>query len=107
MVQIPDRRQSVRIGWNISVVLRKEGLDRSFEGLSVNVSQLGAAIETKNWQCFKIQDQTAVVCFIPPDLSGQNKNICLLGEAVVKRVDPINEMVAVKFVKNFRQFERL
>ena len=106
-MQIPDRRQSVRLGWNVRVELRKEGLDRSFGGTSVNLSQGGAAIETKNWQCFQVHDRTMVFCFIPPDVSGQNENICLIGEAVVKRVDQINEMIGVEFLKNLRQFERV
>jgi hypothetical protein len=46
-----------------------------------------------------------VVCFLPPGFTGQDEPICLLGDAIVRRVDQVNEAVAVEFVKNLKQFE--
>ena len=104
-MRISDRRQNVRFGWDVPVKLRKDGLDLSFEGRSVNVSQGGAFIRTENWPCFQVRDRATVVCFLPPGFTGQDEPICLLGDAIVRRVDQVNEAVAVEFVKNLKQFE--
>lgn len=105
MAIMPDRRTSVRKSWNIPVTLCKSEIDITFTGTCVNVNQKGALIKTGNWQCFQANDQTSVICFLPPDLTGQNETLGLRGGAIIRRVDPINEAVAIEFVNSLRQFE--
>ena len=104
-MQVTDRRKAVRIGWNVPAELYKDELNLSFEGITQNVSQEGAFISTKNWQCFKVDDLATIICFLPPDCTGQCETICIQGEATVCRVDQVNQGVAVEFHKSFRQFE--
>jgi hypothetical protein len=104
-MQIPDRRVNVRLSWNFPVTISKDGLDHPFEGTSVNVSQRGALIATKSWPCFKVRDTATVVCYLTGEFTGQKQTVGLEGAAVVRRVDQINEAVAVEFVKNFNQFK--
>ena len=103
----PDRRMSVRQSWRLSIILQKPELGLSFDGVSVNVSQRGAFINTKNWQCFQVEELTTVTCILPPHFTGQNQPISLQGAATVRRVDQINEAVAVEFMKRLKQFEPL
>ena len=105
MATMSDRRKSVRQGWNLPVKLCKNGLRLVFEGMSINVSQRGAFIKTKNWQCFQVRDRARVTCYLPPYITGQNDTIGLHGAAVIRRVDQVNEAVAVEFVKSFNQFK--
>ena len=83
-----------------------DGLNLWFKGISVNMSQMGAAIRTEYWSFFQVDDETIVTCFLPPAFTGQNGSIALRGDGTIRRIDPVNECVAVEFLKSFRQFER-
>jgi len=103
----PDRRKSERLDWSFPVTLCKDGLECSFSGMSVNVSQLGAYIKTNYHGFFRVNDQATIKCFLPSDLTGQNQTIVLQDNAVIIRIDRENEGLALGFNKNFKQFERL
>ena len=85
--------------------LQKKGQDRSLQGTSVNMSQGGAFIKTKNWQSFKVREHAVVAFFLPPKFTGQDKTIGLQGDAVVARVDKKNKGIGVEFIRNLKQFE--
>jgi c-di-GMP-binding flagellar brake protein YcgR len=102
-----DRRKHPRVSQNFQVKLRKEGLERSLQGTSVDLSQGGAFIKTKNWQSFKVRDHAVVAFFLPPKYAGQDKTIGLQGDAMVARVDRKNKGIGVEFTRNFKQFERI
>ena len=104
-MRIYDRRQHPRLIENFQVILRKDGLDFSFEGTTVNISQGGAFIKTKNWRSFKVDDQAVIAFYLPPEYTGQTKTIGLQGHAVVARVDHKQKGIVVKFIKHFRQFQ--
>ncbi|MEE9532036.1 MAG: hypothetical protein V3W52_13665, partial [Syntrophobacteria bacterium] len=76
--------------------LRKEGRDRSLQGTSVDMSQGGAFIKTRNWQSFKVRDHAVVAFCLPSKFTGQDKTIGLQGGAVVARVDKKYKGIAVK-----------
>ena len=105
--EIAERRKSVRLSHHFSAKLSKVGLHLPVNGVTENVSPGGAFIKTKNWREFRFHDQIVVTVFIPPNFSGQDKNIGLKGSAVVLRRVEKNEGVAVQFSTPFRQFERL
>ena len=100
-----DRRKHPRLRKNFQVILCKYGLNFPIEGSSVNISQGGAFIKTKNWRSFKIHDQAVMAVYLPPEFTGQNKTIGLQGGAVIARVDEEKEAIGIQFIKNFRQFE--
>jgi hypothetical protein len=100
-----DRRRNVRLNLRFRVKLCRDGLNLWFEGISANLSQVGAYIETKDWSFFQVHDQTIITCFLPPDFTGQNNTISMQGAAIIRRIDHVNEGVAVEFVKSFKQFE--
>ena len=104
-MRIYDRRQHPRLIENFQVILRKDGLDFSFEGTTVNISQGGAFIKTKNWRSFKVDDQAVIAFYLPPEYTGQTKTIGLQGRAVIARVDQEQEGIGLKFIKYFKQFE--
>jgi len=103
----PNKRKQVRIKKYFRAKLSKAGTPDSIEGKTENVSQGGAFIKTKDWQSFQPDDKTTITVFLPPIFSGQDGTIGLHGSAVVTRVDEENEGVAVEFLQNFKQFERI
>lgn len=102
-----ETREYVRLPLSFQVHLHKVGVHVSFEGITGNISQGGAYIRTKEWREFDSRDQTLLTFCLPPDFTGQNEAIRLLGTAVVKRIDKENEGLGVQFNKRLRQFERI
>ena len=102
-----DKRKHVRIKRFFKVKLSKAGTSNSIEGQTENVSQGGAFIKTKDWHSLKPNDKTTLKFYLPPVFTGQDGTIGLQGSAVINRVDEENEGVAVEFLQNFKQFERI
>ena len=100
-----DRRKYPRLSQSFQVQLRKEGRDRALQGTSVDMSQGGAFIKTRNWQSFKVRDHAVVAFCLPSKFTGQDKTIGLQGGAVVARIDKKYKGIAVKFTKKLKQFE--
>jgi hypothetical protein len=106
MQKIQDRRIHKRLDLRFPTKLNALGLNYPVEGETENLSQGGALIKTRSWYVFQHRDRTLVTIFIPPDFSGQETTIGLQGSAVIIRIDQDNELVALQFVKSFKQFER-
>ena len=104
-MEAPDRRKYPRLRQNFRVELFKQGSRHPLDGTSVDVSQGGAFIITKEWQTLKVKDYAVVAFSLPPDYTGQEKTIRLMGEAVIKRIDQKNKGIGVEFTKKFRNFE--
>ena len=104
-MEAPDRRKYPRLRQNFQVHLFGTGLGHALEGISVNVSQGGAFIKTKQWRSFRVSDQAIVAFSLPAEYTGQSKNIRLQGEAIITRVDQKNKGIAVEFTRNFKRFE--
>ena len=102
-----DKRKHVRIKRFFEAKLSKAGTSHSIAGQTENVSQGGAFIKTKDWHSLKPNDKTTLTVFLPPLFTGQDGIIGLQGSAVINRVDEENEGVAVEFLQNFKQFERI
>jgi hypothetical protein len=88
-----------------AVRLCRDGLNLLCEGTTINLSQMGASIRTDEWSFFQVDDQAILTCFLPPVFTGHNEFIALQGEATVRRIDPVNQCVAVEFAKSFKQLE--
>lgn len=104
---IKEKRKHIRIKRIFRAKLSKADSPHSIEGNTENVSQGGAFIKTKDWHSFKPNDKTTITVYLPPIFSGQDETIGLKGSAVISRVDEDNEGVAVQFLQNFKQFERI
>jgi hypothetical protein len=102
-----EKRKHVRLKRYFKARLSKVGVSYPIEGNTENVSQGGAFIKTKDWHSFRPNDKTIVTVYLPPIFTGQDATIGLQGTALVSRVDEENEGVAVQFLKNFKQFERI
>ncbi len=104
-MKAPDRRKSPRLRKSFEVQLAKVGLDRSFKGTSVDLSQGGAFIKVDKWRSFRVKDPARIAFLLPPEFTGQEKTIRLKGRAVIARVDHKNRGIAVEFTRNLKQFE--
>jgi len=106
-MNIEENRKHVRIKRFFRTKMSKDGMIQPVEGNTVNVSQGGAYIRTKDWHSFKPNDKTTITVYLPPIFSGQDGFIGLQGAAKITRVDEEDEGVAVQFLQNFKQFERI
>ena len=102
-----ERRRHVRLSWSFPVSLRRKGLEDVREGMSANISQMGAFIRTESWSLFQVHDQTVVIWSLPREFTGQSMAIRLEGEAVIRRVDRELGGIAVEFLKSLRAFRRV
>jgi hypothetical protein len=102
-----DKRKHIRLQRHFKAKLSRAGTPASIEGNTENVSQNGAFIKTKDWHSFKPNDKTTVTVFLPPFFTGQDGTIGLQGSGVISRIDEENEGVAVEFLQNLKQFERI
>ncbi len=104
-MKAPDRRKYPRLRKSFEVQLAKVGLDRSFKGTSVDLSQGGAFIKVDKWRSFRAKDPAKIAFLLPPEFTGQEKTIRLKGRAVIARVDHKNRGIAVEFTRTLKQFE--
>src|SRR5210317_1510498 len=102
-----DKRKHVRIKQFFKAKLSQAETSHSIEGQTENVSQGGAFFKTKDWHSLKPNDKTTITVFLAPIFTGQDATIGLQGSAVINRIDDENEGVAVEFLQNFKQFERI
>jgi hypothetical protein len=107
IMKICDQRGHTRLRKNFQVTLRKKVpgvLDVLLEGNTLELSQGGAFIKTEGYHFFEPNELTELTLFLPPDFTGKDTPIGLHGSAIVKRVDPLREGIAVEFTKELRQF---
>ena len=105
--RLREFRKYLRLDRSFAVSLHKVGVHASFEGLTKNISQGGAFIETRDWSVFQENDQALVTFYLPPKFTGQDVIIHLLGTAIIKRIDRENEGLGLQFNERLRQFERV
>ena len=106
-MKISDQRGHPRSRKNFQVTVRKRVpgiLDVSLEGHTLELSQGGAFIKTEGYHYFEPNDSTELIFFLPPDFTGMDNPMRLQGSAIVRRVDPLREGIAVEFTKALRQF---
>lgn len=102
-----ERRKYVRIKRQfVTEILNSKGKYET-EGVTENVSLGGALIKTKDWRTFRVGDHAVVTFFLPPTFTEREETLGLRGDAIIRRIDQKNEGIALEFVKNFRQFQRI
>jgi hypothetical protein len=76
-------------------------------GTSVNVSQSGAFIRTESWPLFRLNGPATIIWALPTEFTGQSEMVSLQGEAIICRIEHEHDGIAVRFLTNFRAFERI
>lgn len=106
-IGICDQRRNRRIKKNFQVTLHKRvsgSPDVLLEGNTSDLTQGDAFIKTEGWHSFQPGELAELTFFFPPDFTGKDAPIGLQGSAIVIRVDPLREGIAVKFIHELRQF---
>ena len=102
-----EHRKNVRVRRNFPVRLFIKDSNLFIDGITTNLSQGGAFINSKNRHLCQAGARVFLTLLLPPDFTGQNKTIGLQGEAVITRIGQENEGIAVEFVKALGDFERI
>jgi hypothetical protein len=105
MSEFCEYRQSIRLNLNFQANLHTGESDLPVEGMTKNLSQMGSLIKMIEWCDLQLKDRVHVTILIPPTFCGHEESIALQGKAVVKRLDLLNQCVAVQFVKTLKQFD--
>jgi hypothetical protein len=104
---LQDRRAHLRVRANFGAAILKSGCLRAAKGVTQNISQGGAFIQTEDWQAFSVEDRATVTIMLPAGFSGQDVPIGLEGMAIVSRVDPQHGGVGLRFERHFKFLERV
>ena len=100
-----DNRKYPRLQQSFEVQIHKHGQDLTLDGTSINISQGGALIKTRNWRSFQVDDRAVLAFHLPPRFTGQERTIGLQGRAIISRIDVENQGIGVEFVRSFRFFD--
>jgi hypothetical protein len=102
-----ERRKHVRIQRQFEARLFNAKVKNETEGLTENISQGGVYLKTRDWRSFQSGDQAIVTLFLPPSFTDRDKIFGLRGNAIVRRVDKGNEGVALEFIRDLQEFEKV
>ncbi len=102
-----ERRRYPRLPRKFRAKMKMTLTSAEVEGVTENISQVGAFISDLSWPAFHEEDQIMVRLFLPPEMTGQPETLVLEGPAVVKRVEKDRGKMPVEFSKKLRTFEVL
>ena len=105
--EIRHKLECMRCSGNFPAKLANKKTGVSIDGVTENISQVGAFIKTRNWSAFRTNDPVSVAISLPSILSDQIANVDMEGPAIIAGVDEDNEGIAIQFMRSFRQFERV
>ena len=110
IMAIRDQRRHPRLKKNFQVTLNKRvpgNQDLLLKGNTLDLSQGGAFIKTEGWHLLDSGELTELTVFLPPDFTGVDTPIRLQGDSIITRIDREKEGIAVKFIKTFKEFDRI
>ena len=107
MLSNSERPRYPRLTKKFRAKIRLTSTSAEVEGVTENISQVGAFISGLSWPAFQAEDQIMVRLYLPPEMTGQPEELSLEGPAVVKRVEQGRGKIAVEFSKKLRTFEVL
>ena len=110
IMAIRDQRRHPRLKKNFQVTLHKRvpgNQDLLLQGNTLDLSQGGAFIKTEGWHLLDSGELTELTVFLPPDFTGVDTPIRLQGDGIITRIDREKESIAVKFIKTFKEFDRI
>jgi hypothetical protein len=100
-----DRRKHDRMKVKIQTKISQIGLESAVVGLTENLSQGGAFVNTKSWSNCQPNTQADVSFFLHPSSTGLDETVGLRGRALIVRVNQKEEGIGLTFAKDFRCFE--
>lgn len=100
-----ERRKHLRTLKNFKAKIRLPRTSEEIHGITQNLSQGGAFVESSSWLAFRKDEEAEMQLFLPPEFTGQRNTLILSGAAVIKRIEKHNKGVAVEFLKQLKTFQ--
>ena len=100
-----ERRKHTRTLNNFRVKIGLPRTSKELDGVTQNLSQGGAFIESSSWLAFQLDEQAEMRLFLPPEFTGQRATLTLTGPAVIKRIVKDKKAVAVEFLRELKTFQ--
>lgn len=85
--------------------MRLPHTSEEIDGVTQNLSQGGAFIESPSWPVIHLDQQAEMIIFLPPEFTGQRDTLTLTGPAVIKRIVAHKKGVAVEFLRELKTFQ--
>ena len=99
-----ERRKYTRTLNNFRAKIRLPRTSKEIDGVTQNLSQGGAFIESSSGLAFQQDEQAEMELFLPPEFTGQRDTLTLTGPAVIKRIVKHKKGVAVEFLRELKTF---
>jgi hypothetical protein len=100
-----ERRKYTRTLNNFRIKIILPRTSKEIDGVTQNLSQGGAFIESSSWLALREAEQAEMKLFLPPDFTGQRHTLTLTGPAVIKRIVKDKNGVAVEFLRELKSFQ--
>ena len=100
-----ERRKYTRTLNKFRARIRLPHTSEEIDGVTQNLSQGGAFIESASWLAFQQDQQAEMKIFLPPEFTGQRDTLTLTGPAVIKRIVEHKKGVAVEFLRELKTFQ--
>jgi c-di-GMP-binding flagellar brake protein YcgR len=100
-----ERRKYARTLNNFRAKIRFPRTSKEIDGVTQNLSQGGAFIESSSGLAFQQDEQAEMELFLPPEFTGQRDTLTLTGPAVIKRIVKHKKGVAVEFLRELKTFQ--
>ena len=100
-----ERRKYTRTLNNFRAKIRLPHTSEEIDGVTQNLSQGGAFIESPSWLAFQQNQPAEMILFLPPEFTGQRDTLTLTGPAVIKRIVKQQKGVAVEFLRELKTFQ--
>lgn len=100
-----ERRKYTRTLNNFQIKIRLPRTSKEIDGVTQNLSQGGAFIESSSWLACREDEEAEMKLFLPPDFTGQSHILTLTGPAVIRRIVKDKKGVAVEFLRELKSFQ--
>ena len=100
-----ERRKHLRTLNHFKTKIRLPRTAEEIDGVTQNLSQGGAFVESSSWLVFRKNEEAEMQLFLPPEFTGQENTLTLSGPAVISRIEKHNKGVAVEFLKELKTFQ--
>jgi hypothetical protein len=100
-----ERRKYTRTLSNFKIKIRIARTSKEVDGVTQNLSQGGAFVTSSSLPMLHKDEQAETRLFLPPEFTGQDHTLTLIGPAVIRRIDKHKHGVAVEFLKELKTFK--
>ena len=100
-----ERRKYTRTLNNFRTQIRLSRTSKEIDGVTQNLSQGGAFVQSPSWLDLQQDEQAEMKIFLPPEFTGQRDTLTLTGPAVIKRIVEHEKGVAIEFLRELKTFQ--